>query len=203
MNAIHWMASAMLAAKVKLEVAADNLANASSDGFHKHLARASAGPDGLTTSTAVSSEKGATRYTGRTMDLALLGNGTFSVAPGRNPKLVQPTRTGAFMCDREGYVVDLQGRTLIGKDGNFVRLPHAMPIEPDGTWRDGGRIVARLALPAGTTVRSGFLEGSNVNAIGEMIDVIDAQRAFETAQKTLSALDETRSKAANDVGRFK
>jgi flagellar basal-body rod protein FlgG len=78
-----------------------------------------------------------------------------------------------------------------------------MPIEPDGTWRDGGRIVARLALPAGTTVRSGFLEGSNVNAIGEMIDVIDAQRAFETAQKTLSALDEARSKAANEVGRFK
>jgi flagellar basal body rod protein FlgG len=137
------------------------------------------------------------------MDLALLGPGAFRVAPERNPKLAQATRAGAFLCDRNGYVVDLSGRTLMGRDGRFVRLPHAMPIATDGTWRDGDRIVAALELPSGTTVRSGFLEGSNVNAIDEMIGVIDAQRAFETAQKTLSAIDETRSKATNDVGQLR
>jgi flagellar basal-body rod protein FlgF len=202
-SGIHWMASAMLAAKAKLEVAADNLANASSDGFHKRLAQTTASSDGLSSSSTVSLEKGMTRYTGRTMDLALLGPGSFTVAAGRNPRLAEPTRSGAFMCDRNGYVVDRQGRTLIGKDGAFVRLPRAMPIAADGTFRDGNRVVAQLGLPRGSSVRSGFLEGSNVNAIGEMIDVIDAQRAFETAQKTLSAIDETRSKAANDVGQIK
>ena len=84
-----------------------------------------------------------------------------------------------------------------------MRLPRVLAIEADGAWRANGNVVAQLALPHGTTVRSGFLESSNVNAIGEMIDVIDAQRAFETAQKTLGAIDETRSKAANDMGQIK
>jgi flagellar basal-body rod protein FlgG len=202
MNGIHWMASAMLAAEAKLEVAADNLANASSDGFHKRVFHASAGARGLESSSTVSPEKGQARYTGRTLDLALFGPGNFTVAAGRDLRHVQSTRSGAFLCDRQGYVVDLQGRTLVGKDG-FVRLPRALAVQPDGTWRAGGRVVAEIALPRGTTVRSGFLESSNVDSIGEMVDVIDAQRAFETAQKTLSALDETRSKAANEMGQIK
>lgn len=202
MNGIHWMASAMFAAKNKLEVAADNLANASTDAFHKRLFHASATARGLAGSTTIAAQPGAARYTGRTLDLALLGPGAFTVAPGRNLKLAQTTRAGAFACDRNGYVVDLQGRTLVGKDG-FVRLPRALAIEPDGTWRANGQVVAQIALPHGTSVRSGFLESSNVNAIGEMVDVIDAQRAFETAQKTLVAIDETRSKAANEVGQIK
>ena len=203
MNGIHWMASAMLAAKAKLEVAADNLANASSDGFQKKIFVARAGERGLTTSSSVSVEKGSARYTGRTMDLALLGPGAFSVADRRDGSHVQHTRIGTFMCDRDGYVVDFEGRTLVGGDGRFVRLPQALAVEPDGSWRAGGMTLAQLALPKGTTVRSGFLESSNVNAISEMVDVIDAQRAFETAQKTLAAIDETRSKAANEEGQIK
>jgi flagellar basal body rod protein FlgG len=31
--------------------------------------------------------------------------------------------------------------------------------------------------------------------------VLEAQRSFETAQKVLVAIDDTRNKAANDVGR--
>jgi flagellar basal-body rod protein FlgG len=197
------MASAMLAAKAKLEVAADNLANASSDGFHKRVFHETVGARGLETAAVVSTETGAARYTGRTLDLALLGPGTFTLATGRGGEHVRSTRAGAFVCDRNGYVVDLQGRNLVAKDGSFVRLPRALPIEADGSWRSAGRIVAQIALPHGTTVRSGFLECSDVNSIGEMVDVIDAQRAFETAQKTLSALDETRSKAANEMGQIK
>jgi flagellar basal body rod protein FlgG len=37
--------------------------------------------------------------------------------------------------------------------------------------------------------------------VREMVDVLSAQRAFETAQTTLSAIDGTRAKAANDVAR--
>jgi flagellar basal-body rod protein FlgF len=203
LTGIQWMASAMLSAKAKLEIATDNLANASSDGFHKHLAATFASARGLTTVAAVSPEKGPVRFTGRTLDLALLGDGSFVVAPERNLPLRVATRSGAFTCDRDGYVVDVHGRALVGKAG-FVRLPPgAAAIESDGSWRVAGRVVAQLALSRGTTVRSGFLETSNVNSIGEMVGVIDAQRAFETAQKTLSAIDETRAKAANDMGRIK
>ncbi len=202
LTGIQWMASAMLSAKAKLEIATDNLANASTDGFHKHLARTVASRRGLTTVAVASPEKGPARFTGRTLDLALIGAGSFFVAPDRNPQLRVATRAGAFTSDCDGYLVDAHGRTLLGKNG-FVRLPPGAPaIEADGTWRASGRAVAQLTLPSGTTVRSGFLESSNVNSIGEMIGVIDAQRAFETAQKTLVAIDETRSKAANGMGKI-
>ena len=69
--------------------------------------------------------------------------------------------------------------------------------------RNGAQIAGRLPLPAGTTVRSGALESSSVDAIGETLAVLTAQRAFETAQKTLVAIDQTREKAVNDVARLK
>jgi flagellar basal body rod protein FlgG len=52
-------------------------------------------------------------------------------------------------------------------------------------------------------VQSGALETSTVNPIGETLAILTAQRAFETAQKTMLAIDGTREKAANDVGRLK
>ena len=55
----------------------------------------------------------------------------------------------------------------------------------------------------GTEVQTGFLEATNVDAVHEMIDVLGAQRAFETAQKTLSALDDERQKDVDDVARVK
>ena len=84
-----------------------------------------------------------------------------------------------------------------------IRLSERAVIAADGAIRDGDRIVARLPLPAGTSVRSGALESSSVDAIGETLAVLTAQRAFETAQKTLVAIDQTREKAVNDVVRLK
>jgi flagellar basal body rod protein FlgG len=42
MTGIQWLASAMLSAKAKLEISTDNLANASTDGFRRHVATTSA-----------------------------------------------------------------------------------------------------------------------------------------------------------------
>jgi flagellar basal body rod protein FlgG len=45
--------------------------------------------------------------------------------------------------------------------------------------------------------RSGGLRLANgVDAIGEMIDVLAAERSFESAQKAVTAIDGTREKAA-------
>ena len=60
-----------------------------------------------------------------------------------------------------------------------------------------------LKTSPGTEVQTGFLEMANVDAVHEMIDVLGAQRAFETAEKTLSAIDEERQKDADDVARVK
>ncbi|HEY6236160.1 MAG TPA: flagellar basal body rod C-terminal domain-containing protein, partial [Candidatus Elarobacter sp.] len=61
----------------------------------------------------------------------------------------------------------------------------------------------RIPLPPGTHLLAGSLETSTVNPIGETLAILTAQRAFETAQKTLLAIDATRDKSANDVVRVR
>ena len=53
-----------------------------------------------------------------------------------------------------------------------------------------------------TSINQGFLEGSNVNAIGEMSELIKAHRHFESIQKAINAYDSISNKAANEVGKF-
>ncbi len=173
----------MRTARARLEIAAQNLANASTDGFRKSVARVSLSASGLITRKTRSPEQGALRHTGRPLDLAIVGEGAFVL--GGNP-----TRNGAFVRDTHGFLANEQGTRVQGVHG-FVR------VAPDGTLLD------RIPLPYRSQIVSGALEGPNVNAVGEMVDVLDAQRAFETAQKALGAIDETRAKAVNELARVR
>jgi flagellar basal-body rod protein FlgG len=53
--------------------------------------------------------------------------------------------------------------------------------------------------PADVKVVQGFLEKSNVNAIREMVDMIEVQRAYEANQKTVHTHDQTLGKLINDI----
>jgi flagellar basal-body rod protein FlgF len=195
MDGMTWMASAMRAAQAQLETAAHNLANVASDGFRRVQSTLTLTSHGLEAREARLPVQGGIRETGRPFDLALLGPGAFVVEGGA-------TRNGAFVRDRAGVLSDGQGRRLLGRSGP-VRVSAEATIGADGAVREDGRTVNRLVLPAGTSVRSGALESSSVDAIGETLAMLTAQRAFETAQKTLGAIDQTRDKAVNDVGRLK
>ncbi len=187
------MASAMRAARSQLEIAAHNLANVSTDGFRRTLGTTRLGRSGLDVRRRTVQEQGAVHTTGRRFDLALLGEGTFRVGG-------HATRDGAFTRDRDGYLIDDRGRRLRGARGD-VRVSEDATVAADGAIHDRGRVVERIPLPAGTRVMAGALETSAVNAIGETLAVLTAQRAFETAEKTLAAIDDARQKAANDVAR--
>lgn len=193
---MNWMASAMRAAQAQLETATHNLANVASDGFRRVRSTVALTAAGLVTHQSTDPAQGGIRETGRALDLALIGPGAFRVDGGAN------TRDGAFQRDRDGYLTDRQGRRVQGRSGP-IRLSETAVVGTDGTIRDARRVVGILPLPAGTTVRSGALESSSVDAIGETLAVLTAQRAFETAQKTFGAIDEARDKAVNDVARLK
>lgn len=53
-----------------------------------------------------------------------------------------------------------------------------------------------------TTVNQGFIEGSNVNAVKEMSELIKAHRHFENIQKAISTYDTISGKAVNDIAKF-
>ena len=183
----------MRAARAQLDLATHNLANASSDGFRKTVARVALTARGLAVGESVTHDQGGVRTTGRPFDLALLGEGVFHVGD-------TTTRSGAFTRTRDGLLVDDRGRALHGERGP-LRVSAAATIAPDGRVHDRGRVVDRIPLRAGTQLLPGALETSTVNAIDETLAILQAQRAFETAQKTVSAIDATREKAANDVAR--
>ncbi|MBC5800092.1 MAG: flagellar hook basal-body protein [Candidatus Eremiobacteraeota bacterium] len=200
MDGIELMATAMHAAQGRLDISAANLANVSSDGFHRRVARAALTPQGLVTSSRIDAAQGPLEHTGRTFDLAIVGAGGF-FARERSGRISE-TRSGSFERNARGELADDRGRLLMGAHGP-IRASSDAAIDARGIVREAGRETGRIALRPGTTVQSGFIETSNVDAVGEMVDVLAAQRAFETAQKTLSALDEEREKDANDVVRVK
>ncbi len=191
MDAIGQLAGVMEMEQRRLERAAGNLSNVETDGFSSHLGRK--------TSDAVP-----LRPTGRPFDLTASGGGSLTVAARTKSGVSQQSaqiRSGSFHRDRDGYLVDERGRALIG-NGGPVRVEDGTTVRPDGAFVRDGSVVAQLTLPQGGAVRSGFLAGSDVNPIGEMVEILDAQRQFETAQKTISAIDSARSKATSDVGKI-
>jgi flagellar basal body rod protein FlgG len=200
MDGIALMATAMNAARSRLDVSAANLANVSVDGFHKRLAHVALTARGLVASSSLDATQGALKHTGRNFDLAIVGAGSFTVRDADGALL--QTRSGSFDRDASGHLVDASGRVLMGLRGPIVASADAA-IDARGIVRDAGRVTGRIRLEPGTTVQSGFLEGANVDAVHEMVDLLEAQRAFETAQKTLGALDESRQKDVNDVIRVK
>ncbi len=200
MDGIELMASAMHAAKTRLDVSASNLANVSSAGFHRHVVRASFGASGIGTAESVDARAGSLKRTGRALDLAIAGRGAFAI---RDPDgATHFVRSGSFFRNADGLLADERGSVLLGAHGPIVARADAT-IDERGFVLSNGVPVGRLRLTPNASLESGFLEASNVDAIGEMVEVLGAQRAFETAQKTLSAIDEERQKDASDVVRVK
>jgi len=162
----------MSAAQTRLEIAAQNLANGSTDGFRRSLARGWLQARGVRVDPVRDDGQGALRRTGRALDRAIVGEGAF-VLRGADGRTIH-TRDGAFTRDRFGALRDDLGRTLVG-----------------------------TSLARGSYVRGGFLESSNVDAVGEMVNVLEAERSFEAAQKVLSAIDQTAQQANSKMSEFK
>ncbi len=200
MDGIGWAAGAMSAARTRLDVAANNLANGSTDGFRKRTLRGTLTRFGISMQADVDATQGPLRRTGRAFDLAIVGAGAFRLR-GAGAS-IESTRNGAFVRDRFYRLVDAAGRVVMGARGPLC-VPDGATIDATGAVRRNGEVLNRIDLPKGSAIRSGFLESSNVDAIGEMIDVLTAQRSFETAQKVLSAIDQTRERAATQVAELK
>ncbi len=89
---------------------------------------------------------------------------------------VHPQGAPATVTEEAGrlQLVNPDKRDLVkGEDGLF-RLKDGGPFENDGT----------------VTVASGMLEGSNVNAVSEMVDLITLQRQFDMQVKMMKTAEE-------------
>lgn len=160
-------------------------------------------PEGLKAIHTQTTGAGPQRATGRALDLAIDGEGSFRVSSPDNPGDVSETRNGQFSRDKDGYLVDPSGKRLHGDHGLVRVTSDDVQVRGDGTIMDGGKPIDKIPLVPGTMVRSGFIEVSNVDSAKMMINVIDAQRSYETAEKALSSIDSARQKTADEVARLK
>jgi flagellar basal-body rod protein FlgF len=174
---------------------------------------------------ATDTKQGNMTATGCPTNLAVKGQGYFTVsADGRE----RYTRDGSFVIDSLGYLVSADGFSVIGQNGPIWLGQRDVYINEMGEIYRDGRLVDRLKLVRfedrsktikignnlysvedstylvtdnDSQVLQGFLEGSNVNVVKEMINMITALRAYESNQKVVTAYDETMGKAVNELGR--
>ncbi len=200
MDGIDWAGSAMTAARTRLDIATGNLANVSTNGFRKIVARGVLTSHGASIQRLRPAEHGAIRRTGRPYDLAIVGGGVFRIRDDSGN--ITATRNGGFTRERDGSLRDDAGRALLGLHG-ILRIPEGATLDDRGRVMVAGRQIDRVPIDPGASIRSGYLQTANVDAIGEMVDILTAQRSFESAEKVVAAIDSTRQKASNDVARLK
>jgi flagellar basal-body rod protein FlgG len=158
-------------------------------------------------------------------DVMIEGDGMLAV---QTPDGVRYTRNGALQLNRDGVLVTSEGHPVQGEKGDIVLHGRVFDLNERGEiWQDG-HMVDRLQLyrfeddkaleraglnlfyyggtPEGrkivtdSTVRQGWLEGSNVNAIKNLTDMIIAHRSYEAYQKAVSNYDNMMQKSSNTIG---
>jgi flagellar basal-body rod protein FlgF len=181
---------------------------------------------GLLGSSHLDMQTASLEHTGNEMDLGIDGPGFFTVQTANGTAY---TRNGALRVSTQGQLVTSLGDAVVGT-GGIIKIPSgaSVAISTDGTVTANGAVAGKLKLvdfkpsadpqamgasyytarssdvvPSTTSqVRQGMLEGSNVNPVASMMDLIDAQRSAESMRHALSMIDSEIDKtAAQDIPR--
>jgi flagellar basal body rod protein FlgG len=219
-------ASALRYWERRQEALANNLANADTHGFRAERTFARALGDAIPVAdTATDTSAGSLNPTGNPLDFALGGDGYFVVSTPQGERL---TRAGSFHLAEDGRLVDPSGNAVLGDSGPIVIPPGTLTADTGGGLMVDGKRIGQLrveTVPAGTqmqheagtlfvppaartaiapeqrSVRQGFLEDSNVNTVGSMVDLITVQRSYAAVQRTITTLDGIRHTISNELGR--
>ncbi len=170
-------------------------------------------------------EQGNIQSTRNPLDLAIEGEGFFKV---QTPQGIRYTRNGNFRLTREGVLVESNGFPVLSPNGEINLRGNQIAVEENGAIKVDGADRDRLALVTfadlgdlkkegkslfklegeqgekeadGARVLQGALEGSNVNAMEEMVQMIDSLRTFEACYKIVQVQDEMNAKAVNELAR--
>lgn len=172
--------------------------------------------------------QGALRRTDAPLDMALEGDGFFVVRTAQGDRY---TRDGGFTLDAENRLVTSEGDAVLDDGGAEITLNAAngaATVAADGSISQGATRVGRLgvvrfasmtglskigdnlyAAPAGaepvqaadTRVRQGMLEGSNVEPVVQITQMIEIQRAYERVSRIVDSTQDLSRRAVERLGR--
>jgi flagellar basal-body rod protein FlgG len=152
---------------------------------------------------------GKTGYT-RAGDFSLSAEGTIVTADGMpvQPQIQIPDGATAISISPDGTVsAQLPGQTQTTQVGQIELARFANPA---GLQSIGNNLVVESAASgapqvgaAGSegrgSIRSGALEGSNVNVVEELVDMIETQRAYEVNSKMIQSTEEMMRNATQQL----
>jgi flagellar basal-body rod protein FlgF len=175
---------------------------------------------GLLGASRLDMQPGALEHTGSELDLGIDGPGFLSVQTANGTAY---TRNGGLQISSKGQLVTSAGDPVLGDNGP-ITIPRgaSITVSPDGTISANGAVAGKLKLVAFTAsadpqslggsyytvpikdvvaspeskLRQGMLEGSNVNPVASVIELINAQRAAEGMRHALSMIDSEMDKTA-------
>lgn len=170
------------------------------------------------------------RYTGRSLDVAIEGDGFFVV---QTPAGLRLTRAGNFTISADGLLATQDGWPVLGEagpiqtggaagedlvvtedgsvvlKGDGVLLGRLLVVDvPDrqGLAREGSNLF-RFTADSGDPVRveprlqQGMLEGSGTSVVGTMVDMIAGLRAYDAARQAVQAHDRMTEALIAQLGR--
>jgi flagellar basal-body rod protein FlgF len=212
--------AALQNATVHHEVLAENLANVTTPGYRRHgisFSQTLEPQQGAVTNPGFFTKytPGPFQQTGNPLDLAISGE-AFFVLEGPNGPVY--TRNGSFELNEQGDLQSTSGLRVRGQGGR-ISVPRdagQIIVNQEGVILADGGEVGRLQLatfenpralqrvgptlfegPAPTEpeagavrVEQGYKEGSNVEAVQEMIAMMIGMRQYEAAEKALRAIGE-------------
>ncbi len=118
------------------------------------------------------------------------------------PEITIPQNATDVIINADGQVyARIEGQTDLQLLGQFSLATFANDagLEPLGdnlfreTAASGSPVVGSPGEPGFATIRQGYLESSNVDAVKEITELITAQRAYEMNSKVIQAVDEMMS----------
>lgn len=233
-------ASRLVAQQRAMDVIAGNIANAGTPGFKAErvlfsdwLARqndAASPPGGRTIAytqdraTYRELEPGSLSHTANPLDLALAGEGYFTVAAAQGPRL---TRAGRFGLMPDGTVADAGGHALLDVNGQPIKLAAAdtrITIAGDGTVSSENGQIGKVGIvqpqdpmrlqsegdrlaradtptrpvPAPKLVQ-GAVEESNVQPIVEMTRMMAGLREFQFVSQFVQSESDRQQSAIDKI----
>lgn len=220
--------SRLVAQERAIDVTANNLANANTPGYRTERVQFSdwidrqagtAPPPGgkaiaytQDRATYRESQPGALAHTGNPFDLALAGDGYFTVATRNGPRL---TRDGRFGPMPDGTIADSSGNALLDINGQPVRISPAdtqIAISGDGTVSSENGQIAKIGVvqpgdpmklkaegatrfvsesPTAPVAAPGLVQGaveeSNVQPVLELTRMMTTERQFQFVTQFIQA----------------
>ncbi len=243
---IYTAASGMVAESLRTDAIANNMANVDTVGYKRDVTVTkdfgsmlikqvggqasqsnigSMGYGSVVDEIATIHDPGQIVPNGNPLDLAISGNGYFTVQTANG---LRYTRNGSFYRSAQGNLVTAEGDNVMGTNGPVSLTGNQVVIGRNGSVQVDGVPTGQLQLvefandrtalskegnslyvatgaqqptPATGVVEQGATERSNVNVITEMVNLIAGYRAYEINGKMVQAHDSMLDKAVNQVGK--